>query len=175
MPPFSLPGQFWVSCTPFPNDILCVEARLDGTNVLRTRLDAEAISLEEAEEAYKGLALVEQARKEVKHDLAVRLVFHQVEERIEAQILGILMSRPLSSPLPLPLRGHAASFDRGCPAASFPDSFVEQRRLSGRNVVSKSAQRASQLLSGSVSGLRRSVTLMPRSGSATFRTDGIHL
>ena len=86
MPPFSLPGQFWVSCTPFPNDILCVEARLDGTNVLRTRLDSEAISLEEAEEAYKGLALVEQARKEVKRDLAVRPVFRQVEDRIEALI-----------------------------------------------------------------------------------------
>ena len=86
MPPFSFPGQFRVSCTPFPNDILCVKARLDGVRVMRTRLDSEAISLEEAEEAYKGLALVEQARKEVKHDLAVRLVFHQVEERIEAQI-----------------------------------------------------------------------------------------
>ncbi len=64
---------------------------------------------------------------------------------------------------------------RGCSAASIPDSFVEQRRLSGRNVASKSAQRASQLLSGSVSGLRRSVTLMPRSGSATSeRTGSIH-
>lgn len=79
-----------------------------------------------------------------------------------------------SSVARLPLRGRAASFDRGCSAASFPGSFAEQRRLSGRNVASKSAQSASQLLSGSVSGLRRSVTLMPRSGSATFRTDGIH-
>ena len=60
-------------------------------------------------------------------------------------IVGILMTRPLSSPHPLPLRSHAASFDRGCPAASFPDSFIEQRRLPGRNVASKSAQRASQL------------------------------
>ena len=47
---------------------------------MRTRLDSEAISPEEDEEAYKSLALVEQARKELKHDLAVRPVFLQVED-----------------------------------------------------------------------------------------------
>ena len=63
-----------------------MEARLDGIHVLRTRLDSEAVSPEEAEAACKSPALAEQARKDLKRDLAVRLVFHQVEDRIEAQI-----------------------------------------------------------------------------------------
>ncbi|MDE0345920.1 MAG: hypothetical protein OXI66_09085 [Boseongicola sp.] len=63
-----------------------MQAKPDGTCVLRTRLDSETFNPEEAEEAQKSLALVEQAQKELKRDLAVRSVFHQVEERIEAHI-----------------------------------------------------------------------------------------
>jgi hypothetical protein len=57
---------------------------------------------------YVQLTEVEQAFKELKHDLAIRPIYHQTDERIEAHILvaflayclQVTLKRPLRSPAP---------------------------------------------------------------------------
>ena len=58
--------------------------RREGRYLLRSNMVAEDPA--ELWRLYMRLVEVEQAFKELKHDLAVRPVFHQVEERIEAHI-----------------------------------------------------------------------------------------
>ncbi len=58
--------------------------RREGRYLLRSNMVAEDPA--ELWRLYMRLVEIEQAFKELKHDLAVRPVFHQVEERIEAHI-----------------------------------------------------------------------------------------
>ena len=58
--------------------------RREGRYLLRTNLDAQ--QPERLWTFYIQLTEVEQAFKEIKHDLAIRPIFHQTEERIEAHI-----------------------------------------------------------------------------------------
>ena len=77
-----------------------------------------------------GSQQIEQAFKEIKHDLAIRPIFHQREERIESHIfvafIGLLPARDLEEPGPTVRAGADAAghpgevlhlADGGCPSA----------------------------------------------------------
>ena len=67
-------------------DAIAREARLDGVYVVRTSVPAAAPDADATVQAYKDLARVEEAFKNLKGDLAIRPIFHHDESRIEAHI-----------------------------------------------------------------------------------------
>ena len=73
-------------------DSIAAEERLDGIYVIRTNLEAERLSDEEAVRAYKGLARVERAFRSMKSLLAVRPVFHWREQRVRAHLLICMLA-----------------------------------------------------------------------------------
>ena len=80
--------------------------RREGRYLLRTNLDAD--QPERLWKFYIQLTEVEQAFKELKHDLAVRPIFHQLESRIEAHIFVAFLSYCLQVTLKANLRPLAA-------------------------------------------------------------------
>ncbi len=77
----------------------------EGRYVLRTNLAAEPP--ERLWHFYIQLTEVEQAFKEVKHDLAIRPIFHKVEPRIEAHIFVAFLACCLQVTLKARLKPHA--------------------------------------------------------------------
>ena len=80
--------------------------RHEGRYLLRSNLPAE--QPEAVWESYLLLTRVEQAFKELKGDLAVRPIFHQLEERIEAHIFISFLAYCLHTTLRNLARGSAA-------------------------------------------------------------------
>jgi hypothetical protein len=76
--------------------------RREGRYLLRTNLAAH--DPERLWTFYMQLTEVEQAFKELKHDLAVRPIFHQLEERIEAHIFVAFLAYCLQLTLKAKLR-----------------------------------------------------------------------
>jgi hypothetical protein len=76
--------------------------RREGRYLLRTNLDAQ--QPERLWTFYIQLTEVEQAFKEVKHDLAVRPIFHRKEDRIEAHIFVAFLAYCLQVTLKANLR-----------------------------------------------------------------------
>jgi transposase len=79
--------------------------RREGRYLLRTNLTAQ--QPEALWTFYIQLTEVEQAFKEIKHDLAIRPIFHQTEERIEAHILVAFLAYCLQVTLKAKLRALA--------------------------------------------------------------------
>jgi transposase len=74
-------------------DDIAREARLDGLYVIRTSLDPEAMSANEAVQAYKDLARVERAFRSMKTvDLDVRPVRHWSADRVRAHVLLCMLA-----------------------------------------------------------------------------------
>ena len=80
--------------------------RREGRYLLRTNLDAQ--QPERLWTFYIQLTEVEQAFKELKHDLAVRPIFHRNEDRIEAHIFVAFLAYCLQVTLKANLRSLAA-------------------------------------------------------------------
>jgi Transposase DDE domain len=76
--------------------------RREGRYLLRTNLDAQ--QPERLWAFYIQLTEVEQAFKELKHDLAVRPIFHRTEDRIEAHIFVAFLAYCLQVTLKANLR-----------------------------------------------------------------------
>ncbi len=77
-------GQFAYS---LDEDKIATEAALDGLYVIRTSLDEQRISAEEAVRSYKQLSYVERAFRSMKTmDLQVRPIRHHLEKRVRAHI-----------------------------------------------------------------------------------------
>jgi len=76
--------------------------RREGRYLLRTNLTAQ--QPEALWTFYIQLTEVEQAFKEIKHDLAIRPIFHKTEERIEAHILVAFLAYCLQVTLKAKLR-----------------------------------------------------------------------
>jgi transposase len=79
--------------------------RREGRYVLRTNLAAEPP--ERLWSFYVQLTEVEQAFKEIKHDLAIRPIFHNLESRIEAHIFVAFLAYCLQVTLKARLKAHA--------------------------------------------------------------------
>jgi hypothetical protein len=79
--------------------------RREGRYLLRTNLAAEPP--ERLWSFYIQLTEVEQAFKEIKHDLAIRPIFHQTESRIEAHIFVAFLAYCLQVTLKARLKPHA--------------------------------------------------------------------
>jgi hypothetical protein len=79
--------------------------RREGRYLLRTNLAAEPP--EQLWSFYVQLTEVEQAFKEIKNDLAIRPIFHQVEPRIEAHIFVAFLAYCLQVTLKARLKPHA--------------------------------------------------------------------
>lgn len=78
----------------------------EGRYLLRTNLGAGAP--EQLWSFYIQLTEVEQAFKELKHDLALRPIYHQLEHRIEAHIFVAFLAYCLQVTLKANLKQHAA-------------------------------------------------------------------
>jgi len=69
------------------------EAALDGIYVIRTSVEAEALSSEDTVRAYKSLAKVERAFRSLKTvDLKVRPIFHRLDDRIRAHVFLCMLA-----------------------------------------------------------------------------------
>jgi len=84
--------------------------RREGRYLLRTNLDAQ--QPERLWTFYIQLTEVEQAFKELKHDLAVRPIFHRNEDRIEAHIFVAFLAYCLQVTLKANLRPLASGLTR---------------------------------------------------------------
>ena len=83
-------GQFTYA---FDEDKIAAEAALDGIYVIRTSLDAQRISAEDAVRSYKRLTCVERAFRSMKTmDLHVRPIHHRLEGRVRAHIFLCMLA-----------------------------------------------------------------------------------
>lgn len=74
-------------------DNIAAEAALDGIYVIRTSLDEERISAEDAVRSYKQLSRVERAFRSLKTmDLQVRPIHHRLEGRVRAHIFLCMLA-----------------------------------------------------------------------------------
>jgi hypothetical protein len=72
------------------------EAALDGVYVIRTSVDAGALSPAGAVKAYKDLAGIERDFRSIKtDDLQVRPIHHRLEDRVKAHLLICMLARYL--------------------------------------------------------------------------------
>jgi hypothetical protein len=72
------------------------EAALDGVYVIRTSIEADALSPAEVVEAYKDLAGIERDFRSIKtDDLQVRPIRHRLEDRVKAHLLICMLARYL--------------------------------------------------------------------------------
>ncbi len=95
---------------------IAAEAALDGIYVIRTSLDADQLSAEDAVRRYKGLSQVEQAFRFLKNDpLQVRPVYHYRAGRVRAHVFLCMLAFDVS----LELRRRLAPllYDDEAPAA----------------------------------------------------------
>jgi len=83
-------GQFTYA---FDEDKIAAEAALDGIYVIRTSLDVQRISAEDAVRSYKRLTCVERAFRSMKTmDLHVRPIHHRLEGRVRAHIFLCMLA-----------------------------------------------------------------------------------
>ena len=69
------------------------EAALDGIYIVRTSVDAQALSPEETVRAYKSLSAVEQAFRSLKTiDLKIRPIHHRLETRVKAHVFLCMLA-----------------------------------------------------------------------------------
>lgn len=69
------------------------DAALDGFYVIRTSLSKEVMDGPEAVQAYKGLAKVETAFKQMKtEDLEIRPIFHRLADRVKAHVFLCMLA-----------------------------------------------------------------------------------
>jgi hypothetical protein len=72
------------------------EAALDGIYVIRTSVEADALSPAEVVQAYKDLAGIERDFRSIKtDDLQVRPIRHRLEDRVKAHLLICMLARYL--------------------------------------------------------------------------------
>jgi transposase len=72
------------------------EAALDGVYVIRTSVDADALSPAGAVKAYKDLAGIERDFRSIKtDDLHLRPIHHRLENRVKAHLLICMLARYL--------------------------------------------------------------------------------
>jgi transposase len=72
---------------------IAAEAALDGLYVIRTSVEAEALSSASTVRAYKDLAKVERAFRSMKTiDLHVRPIYHWLDERIKAHVFLCMLA-----------------------------------------------------------------------------------
>jgi hypothetical protein len=72
------------------------QAALDGIYVIRTSVEADALSPAEVVEAYKDLAHIERDFRSIKtDDLQVRPIRHRLEDRVKAHLLICMLARYL--------------------------------------------------------------------------------
>jgi hypothetical protein len=77
----------------FDEEKIAAEAALDGIYVIRTSLDAQRISDEDAVRSYKQLTRVERAFRSMKTlDLHVRPIHHRLEDRVRAHIFLCMLA-----------------------------------------------------------------------------------
>lgn len=68
------------------------ESGLDGIYVIRISEPEERLSAEDSVRGYKRLANVEQAFRSLKSELAVRPIYHRIDDRVRAHILICLLA-----------------------------------------------------------------------------------
>jgi len=69
------------------------DAALDGFYVIRTSLDKQTMDAAEAVMAYKGLAKVETAFKQMKtEDLEIRPIYHRLADRVKAHVFLCMLA-----------------------------------------------------------------------------------
>jgi transposase len=74
-------------------DNIAAEAALDGLYVIRTSLDAERLSAEDAVRGYKQLTKVERAFRCMKTvDLQIRPIYHRLEPRVRAHLFLCMLA-----------------------------------------------------------------------------------
>ena len=73
-------------------DRIAAEARLDGVYVIRTSLGPEAMATEAAVDAYKSLASVERAFRNVKTDLRIRPVYVYSADHVKAHVFMCMLA-----------------------------------------------------------------------------------
>lgn len=72
---------------------IAAEARLDGLYVIRTSVDASAMSAEQVVTAYKSLAQVERAFRSLKTiDLHIRPIHHRLADRVRAHVFLCMLA-----------------------------------------------------------------------------------
>ncbi|MDD4868550.1 MAG: IS1634 family transposase [Mycobacterium sp.] len=72
------------------------EARLDGIYVIRTSVDAQALTPAQTVESYKDLANIERDFRSIKtDDLQVRTIRHRLDDRVKAHLLICMLARHL--------------------------------------------------------------------------------
>jgi transposase len=77
----------------FDEDKIAAEAALDGIYVIRTSLDAQRLSAEDAVRSYKQLTRVERAFRSMKTmDLQIRPIHHRLEGRVRAHIFLCMLA-----------------------------------------------------------------------------------
>jgi transposase len=75
------------------DDLIQAEAALDGIYVVRTSLNKERASAEDAVRSYKMLSNVERAFRSLKTvDLKVRPIYHHLEDRVRAHIFLAMLA-----------------------------------------------------------------------------------
>lgn len=79
--------------------------RLDGHYLLRTSLEAQPP--EQLWQSYTQLTQIEAAFKNLKSDLKIRPIYHQIESRMEAHIMVAFMAYGLTATLNMQARIHA--------------------------------------------------------------------
>ena len=87
----------WITARKFryerKEDKIAREAALDGIYVIRTSVEAEALSAEEAVRAYKRLSKVERAFRSLKTvDLKVRPIHHRLEHRVRSHVFLCMLA-----------------------------------------------------------------------------------
>ncbi len=74
-------------------ELIAAEAALDGFYVIRTNVPAEALSGEQAVQAYKDLSRTERAFRCLKTvDLKVRPIYHHLEQRVRAHVFLCMLA-----------------------------------------------------------------------------------
>jgi hypothetical protein len=77
-------------------DQINTEAALDGIYVIRTSVEADALSPAEVVEAYKDLASIERDFRSIKtDDLQVRPIRHRLDDRVKTHLLICMLARYL--------------------------------------------------------------------------------
>jgi transposase len=74
-------------------DSMDAEAGLDGFYVIRTSIEQEQMTAEEAVKSYKQLSVVERAFRSLKTvDLKIRPIFHYLEDRVRAHVFLCMLA-----------------------------------------------------------------------------------
>jgi len=122
-------------------DGIAREARLDGLYLIRTSLSAEAMSADEAVQAYKDLARVERAFRSMKTvDLDIRPVRHWSADRVRAHVLLCMLAYHVEWHLRralAPLLFHDTDLDKAKAERSSPVAKTEPSEIARAKKATK--------------------------------------